>query len=318
MIKRPTVCVPCLVALAAGLVVAAYYPIAAQEKEPPKTPAAQGAGKAEGPEAAAVRETNRSYAEAFGRADAKAIAALWTEDGEYNGLDIEPIRGRAALQAAYAQFFKDNPKATLQGRVETVRLLGPRAAVQEGTLLSRLPGEKEHGETRFSAFLVLEEGGWRFASVREWLPETVEHVSLEDIAWLAGDWVGKGKNGEARLTYTLDENKSFLRCRYSVTREGTVVRSGTQVIGKDPNGGLRSWQFEADGGFGEWTWSRDGSRWVIEGAGTLPDGAEETASHLLVPLDKNTFTWQLLERSTSGVAEQGQPPVKVTREKADK
>jgi hypothetical protein len=103
-----------------------------------------------------------------------------------------------------------------------------------------------------------------------------------------------------------------------VSKEGKVVRSGTQIIGKDPNAALRSWQFENDGGFGEWAWSRDGNRWVIEGVGTQPDGDEETATHLLVPIDKDTFTWQVTERTSNGVAEPGNPPVKVTRVKAAK
>ena len=326
MIRRPSVRVTCLAALVAGTIVAALCPLAARVRAARAAAAAEldaakaAAEKGESAELAAVREANREFARAYARGDAKAVAAMWTESGEYDGLDAEPLRGRAALEAAYARFFKDNPKATLEARVESVRLLGPRAAVEEGTLRSGLAGEQKRGqETRFSSFLVLEDKGWRFASVREWEGEATEPpVSLADLAWLAGDWSGKGKQGEARLSYTLDENKAFLRSRYSVSKDGTVVRSGTQVIAKDPNAGLRSWQFEDDGGFGEWSWSRDGDRWVIEGTATLPDGSEETASHLLVPLDKDTFTWQMLGRSSGGVEEPGRPPVKVRRVAADK
>jgi hypothetical protein len=135
---------------------------------------------------------------------------------------------------------------------------------------------------------------------------------------MVGDWTGKGKLGEAKLSYAFDENKKFLRGRYSISQDGKVARSGTQVIANDPNAGLRSWQFESDGGFGEWLWSRDGTRWVIQGSGTMPDGTEETASHLLVPLDNDTFTWQVLERASGGEVLSAQPPVRVTRAKADK
>jgi uncharacterized protein (TIGR02246 family) len=320
MVRKLNVWIVCLSALIAAVIGAASYPLFARGKESgaAKTAATEDA-KAEAPELAAVRQANREYAEAFARADAKAMAALWTENGEYDGVDAEPIRGRAALEATYTRFFKENPKAVLEARVESVRLLGSRAAVEEGSLRSGLAGEKERkGETRFSAFLVLEEKGWRFASVREWDPEPAESVSLDDLAWIVGDWVGKGKQGEAKLSYTLDENKAFLRSRYSVSRDGKVARTGTQVIARDPKGGLRSWQFEDDGGFGEWVWQREGGRWVIEGSGTLPDGTEETATHLLVPIDNNSFTWQVIERTTGGVEQAGNPPVKVKRVKADK
>ena len=46
-----------------------------------------------------------------------------------------------------------------------------------------------------------------------------------------------------------DEGKAFLHCRYTMTKDGTVVSSGLQVIGKDPAGGLRSWQFDKSGTF---------------------------------------------------------------------
>jgi uncharacterized protein (TIGR02246 family) len=311
MFRKSTVWIPCVAAAAIAVVVAARYPLAAQEKGPADA-------KADSPAQAAVRQASRDFALAFAKGDAKAIAALWTEGGQYDGVDAEPIYGRAAIEAAYAKFFKENPKATLEARVESVRMLGTRAALEEGVLQSAMPGKKAEGPTRFEAFLVLEEGGWRFASVREWEPEEAEHVTLDDVAWLEGDWAGKRKDEEVKLSYVRDQNKAFLRGRYSITREGKVAKSGTQIIARDPNGGLRSWQFEDHGGFGEWEWTRDGKHWVVEGEGTEPDGDEQTASHLLVPIDHDTFTWHVTESTIDGVAEPGGPPLKMTRVKASK
>jgi uncharacterized protein (TIGR02246 family) len=311
----------CLAALAAGAIVAVCYPLASQVRARADDAAKPADGdKKEPAEVAAIRQTNQEYRQAFARGDAKALAALWTESGEFDGVDAEPVRGRAALEAAYAKFFKDNPKATVEPHTESIRLLGPRAAVEEGTLQSGLSGQSKPGqETRFSAFLVLEDKGWHYASVREWEAEPAEPaVSLQDVAWLVGDWSAKGNKREAQLTYTLDDNKAFLRCRYKVTQDGKVVSSGTQVIGRDPNAGLRAWQFEDDGGFGESTWSRDGDRWVIEATATQPDGNEETATNMLIPVDKDTYVWHMLGRTSGGVEEPGHPPVKVRRVKASK
>jgi len=321
MTRNRAASVLCLIALTVSALIVTRYPITAQEKGSAEKSADQPppeAAKAESPEIAAVRDLNRLFREAYNRGDAKAIAALWTRDGEYDGVEAEPIKGQAAIEAIYARFFKENPNAELQGKTEAIRLLGSRAAVEEGTLSSHLPNEKVAGTTRFTAFVVLEEKGWRFASVREWIPESNEKVTLNDLAWLEGEWIGKGKQGEAHITYTFDENKMFMRSKYSVTRDGKVVRSGTQVLGTDPKGGVRSWQFESDGGFGEWAWSREGDRWVIASEGTLPDGTDETATHILMPVDKNTYIWQLVERTMGGEAQPAHPPVKVKRVQADK
>jgi hypothetical protein len=155
------------------------------------------------------------------------------------------------------------------------------------------------------------------ASVREVVPDPTD-LTMKDVEWLLGDWVAKSDDAEARLSYAWDEDKVFVRGRYSLKQGGKVVSSGTQVIGKDPNGGLRSWQFDANGSFGEWFWVRDEGRVIIEAVGTLPDGSETTAVNIVIPLGKDAFTWQSLERTAAGSPLPDTPPVKVTRVQAEK
>jgi uncharacterized protein (TIGR02246 family) len=315
MSKHGRVFAVALAALAAAVAVGSLYRSPAQDKAPP--PAGRGA-KGDSAEVAAVRKTAEEFARAFNKGDARAVAALWTKDGEYVGPDGEPLRGREAIERAYAAFFKNNPKARVEVRIESVRVLGRSAALEEGALKLRRPGDREPGESRYSVLHVRADDGWRMASVREWMPNPAELVSLKDVEWLVGDWVA-GKDGtEARVHYAWDDDRAFLRGRYTLTRDGKVLSSGTQVIGKDPAGGLRSWQFDRSGSYGEWAWTRDEGRWVIEAAGTLPDGSDVTAVNLLVPLGKDAFTWQTAERTAAGSALPGTPPVKVARVRSDK
>jgi hypothetical protein len=202
--------------------------------------------------------------------------------------------------------------------IESLRLLGRQAALEEGALKLRLPGEKEPGVSRYSVLHVREDDGWRMASVREWVPDPAELVSLKDLDWLIGDWVAKEGDTELRTSYAWDEDHAFLRCRYTLKEGGNVVSSGTQVIGKDPAGGLRSWLFDRSGSFGESSWSRDENRWVLDATGTLPDGSTTTAVNILIPLSKDAFTWQSVERTAAGSPLPDAPPLKVTRVKAQK
>lgn len=80
-------------------------PAAAEGTDQPRDKAAASR------EAAAVRKTAEQFNEAFNRGDAKAVAAFWTKDGEYVGPDGEAVRGRQALEKAYADFLKKNPSA---------------------------------------------------------------------------------------------------------------------------------------------------------------------------------------------------------------
>jgi uncharacterized protein (TIGR02246 family) len=281
-------------------------------------PADKGQDQPDSAQLAAVKKTAQAYAKAFNAGDAKALAALWTKDGEYVGPDGETIRGRAAIEAEYAEFFKKNPKASLEVQVDAVRVFGRHTAVEEGRLRRRLPGEAEPDVSRYSVLHVSEDDGWRMAAVREWVPDPQEMVSLKDVEWLLGSWVARSDEGELSITYAWDEDKAFLRGRYTVKRGGKVESSGTQVIGKDPAGGLRSWLFDSSGTYGESAWSRDENRWVIEAAGTLPDGSDMTAVNYLIPLGKNAFTWQSVERTAAGSSLPDTAPLKVSRVQAGK
>src|SRR4051794_7122136 len=59
---------------------------------------------------AAIRAAMQSFAKSFESGDAKALAAHWTDEGEYQGESAGTIRGRKALEAGFTAFFAKNPK----------------------------------------------------------------------------------------------------------------------------------------------------------------------------------------------------------------
>jgi uncharacterized protein (TIGR02246 family) len=304
-----------VLAVVAGATAVSLPPLLAQDK--PVTGDKKPA-QPESAEMAAVRKTADAFARAFNAGDARAVAAFWTKDGEFIDARGETTRGRDAIEKSYVAFFKQHPKAHIEVDIESVRLLGRYTALEEGKLKLTLPGDTQPGISRYSVLHVRQEDGWHMASVREWVPDPQALVSLKDVAWLLGAWTAKGPEGEIHITYKWDEDKAFLRGRYVLSKGDKVLNAGTQIIGKNPGGGLRSWVFDKSGSFGESVWWRDEKRWVIEAVGTLPDGSESTAVNVLIPLNQDAFTWQAIERTVAGSPTLGTPPVKVTRMKADK
>jgi uncharacterized protein (TIGR02246 family) len=267
---------------------------------------------------AAVRRTAEAFTTAFNAGDAKAVAALWAPDGEYVGPDGHKVRGRSAITKAYAEFFKGMPKARVEVHIDSIRSLGKHTALEEGSLKLYLPGDTEPGVSHYSVLHVREGEGWRMATVREWVPEPTEFTALKDIEWLVGAWTAKSTEGDLSIRYTWDEDRVFLRGRYVLKRDGKVATSGTQVIGKNPDGGLRSWMFDGSGSFGQSVWVHDEGRWVIEATGTLPDGSAMTAVNILIPLGRDAFTWQVVEHTAGGAELPGTPPIRVTRVRTEK
>jgi uncharacterized protein (TIGR02246 family) len=306
---RKMVCI----ALACGALAAATAGFLTGQDRPArdrgKTAAEAGESKRKADEEA-IRNLSAEFTRALMKGDAKAVAGLWTEEGEYIAADGTTVRGRPALEAAYAKFFAKTPDVKAEATINSIRFVGRDSAVEEGVAKVRKGKGAEPVTSRYSALYVREDGRWQMALLREW-PD--EGTTLQDLDWLIGTWVAKTEDGEVRTTYEWDENKTFLRARITI-KDGDSTTTATQLIGKDPRtGGLHSWLFGSDGGFGEAAWSLDGKRWLLEATGVTADGGEMTATNILSPIDKDSFSWQSTDRTLNGEAVPNIPPIKVTR-----
>ena len=58
-----------------------------------------------------IRATAAAFVQAFDRGDARAVAALWTPDGSVADDSGTIYKGRPAIEAQYAELFKQNPGA---------------------------------------------------------------------------------------------------------------------------------------------------------------------------------------------------------------
>jgi uncharacterized protein (TIGR02246 family) len=256
----------------------------------------------------------------FNNRDAAAIAAHWTDDGEFIRNDGEPVRGRAEIQKGYADFFKTiKGKPRLEVQLDGLRFPSADTAISEVTLrLKNDDGEFVASSWR-NTLLVREDGKWKVAMVREWDRDVSLDVSLNELDWLIGTWYSSTKDREVTTTYEWDDNKVFIHGRYTVKEGAKVVESGTQMIGKDNvEGAIRSWVFQSDGGFGGGIWTHEGHKWTVDVYGATADGRELTATSIYVRIDPNTYTWQAVDQAVNGDPIADTKPVKVTRQKPAK
>jgi uncharacterized protein (TIGR02246 family) len=260
----------------------------------------------------AIRKLSAAFVRAFEQGDARALAELWTEEGEYIDDDGTTLHGRSAIAEAYAKLFAEKARRKLEVHADSLRFVSRASAIEEGVAKVIMSDDNKPTFSRYSILYAREDGHWRMAVVREW-PD--EGASLQQLDWLIGSWVAKSADGEVRTSYEWDEGKRFIRARFTIQGKDRTI-AGTQRIGKDPRTGqLHSWLFGQDGGFGEATWSWDGRRWVIEATGVQEDGTEMTATNILTPHGRDAFTWQSTNRTVDGEGAPDVPPVKVTRVK---
>jgi uncharacterized protein (TIGR02246 family) len=269
------------------------------------------------PDRLAIEKATQNMIEAFDKRDAAAIAANWTDEGVFVHNEGERIRGRAEIQNGYAEFFKTLPgKPKLEVQPDVLSFPSADMAVSETTL--RLKNEEGDimASGRQETVLVRESGKWKIAIVREWDRDAGLDLSLKDLKWLIGTWRAASEDREVTITYEWDESQAFLRGRFTVKQSAKVIESGTQIIGKDnAKGMIRSWVFQADGGFGDELWTRDGSKWSVDTHGVRADGTVLTATNIYIRVDPETVTWQAVNQVLDGVPVADTPPIKVTRQK---
>ena len=126
-----------------------------------------------------------------------------------------------------------------------------------------------------------------------------------DVATITTDcsWKHKGK---------------FLTRSFKIATNGEATMEGTQFIGWDPvQGGIRSWTFDSEGGFGSGRWIRDGNRWLVKTSFVLASGERASAINIITYVDQDTLRWQSTNREIAGELQPSIPEVTVVRQKSE-
>jgi uncharacterized protein (TIGR02246 family) len=269
----------------------------------------------------AIRSTADEFVKAFNAGDAKAISSEWAADADYTDELGVSHHGRAAIEEYYSKLFKEHKGGSIAIKIESIRFLGPNVAIEKGIATDKAPS----GETSASRYTVVHarrDGKWEMIDCKDAPYDPSEDEDhLKSLEWLVGEWKidAADKSEDRRVKFEWAGGRNFIKSSYTATKDGKTTVTGGQIIGWHPKKGrIVSMQFEAGGGFGNNLWAKDGSKWVLDATGVLPDGSDTTAVNVITPIDANSFTWQSEKRTLDGVKLPDIPPVKVTRIKSNK
>jgi len=267
------------------------------------------------PDRAAIEKALESYVSAYNRGDAKAVAALWSESGEWLSPGGERIQGRKAIEQAMRDFFAKGKGVKVEVVDPKVRFIASDVAIEEGTARVIVPGEPP-SESSYLAVHVKKDGKWRLDTVRETeLPgDSAASEKLQQLEWMVGDWIDASPDSTNEISVKWTKNKAFLSCSFRVTAPGEDALEGTQVIGWDPaEGVIRSWMFDSDGGFGQGVWSQKDDRWMVKFSQVLADGRKASATNIYRPIDAGAYSWQSIGRQVDGQFAPNIEEIKVVR-----
>lgn len=245
----------------------------------------------EGAPVAEIRKAAEQVVKTFNAGKADELAEVFLPGGELIDEQGTVYHGQAEIKAILGAFFKKFPGAKLTLNIESVRPVGP-VALEEGTRTMTAKGDGAQSKFRYLAVWAKTDKGWKIASFRDFADDTpaTAHEYLAPLAWLVGEWINEGADGKVAITYRWSDDKNYLLGEFDFTPTGAARRKSSQRIGWDPAAGkIRSWLFDADGGFAEgiWTVVADGA--VIKTASVNPDGSTATATMTVTPEGKDRY-----------------------------
>lgn len=256
-----------------------------------------------------------AFRDAFNRGDAKAVAALWAPDGEYIDEEGRRFIGRETIAAEYAKFFAAYPGVKIQIAVDSLRMVGPSTAIEDGRTAIHPAPPGIPGSSKYTAVHVLVDGKWLMATVRD---SRVEHVSaydhLRDLEWMVGSWSAEEHGASVSMTLSWGPGKSFLERSYSVNKGGIATAAGKQIIAWDAQGQrIESWTFSSDGGRSLGIWSPTEGGWSIATSSLAADGSTASSVNSYLRIDDNGLAWRSTQRTSAGVAQPDLPEVVLRR-----
>lgn len=251
---------------------------------------------------AAIRGNVAQFAKAFNAGDAKAIAALFTPNGQILDKDGNATEGRDAIAEVFAAAAKANPKRKIEVTVESIRFIGNDLAIEVGTTKTTESANETPDVDKYSAIHVKRDGKWLMAFARDEEGGSASaQEQLQPLAWLRGEWIDDGGNIVVASKCDWSDDKNFLMQTFQIKVGGRDAMTVSQRIGWDPHAlRVRSWVFDSEGGFGESIWHRNGKDWTIRATGVRPDGSTASATNHLQPFGPDGFVWRSTERFVAG------------------
>jgi|APTNR8051073442_1049403.scaffolds.fasta_scaffold22731_2 uncharacterized protein (TIGR02246 family) len=257
------------------------------------------------PEIAGLEQAAADFVIAFNAKDSEAIAKLFLENGEISDDgDGSIISGREQIAAHYAGLFAGENVPSLAIEVDSVRLVAPNLAIEDGTAhFTDAEGDAPPRSTAYTAVLMKNgDQAWQIASTRSLRDVTEDAGRLADLAaTINGDWTTLNEGVRLDLAFGWDETGNFITGEMLTTTADGEPQPGTIRISWDAaKQSIVSWIFDAEGGVSEGIWTPTEDGWLIRSEGTTGDGEILGASQSLTTEGPNTLLWTATHRVVDG------------------
>jgi uncharacterized protein (TIGR02246 family) len=255
---------------------------------------------------AGLQKAAADFVTAYNNRDAAAIAALFTEEGEMADITGTKLNsGRAEIQARYEEIF-EGEAAQMALEVDSVRIVAPNLAIEDGTVHITLLAEDElpPRSVHYTAVLMRNaDNVWQIASTRDLADVTAADGNLAELAeTLKGEWTSRTRDGvQLDIAFGWDPSGKFIAGETLTHTADSVPQQGTIRIGWNAaKKSIVSWIFDANGGVIQGVWTPTLEGWRVRAEGTTAEGETITLNQKLTVDGQNTLIWSSTNRVVDG------------------
>lgn len=264
----------------------------------------------------AIRNLVRKLQRAYNAHTPQEVRGCFLPAGQWVDETASSLRGAAAIEEACVSLFDREPRTHLSADIEGIWFLGDDLAlVQVHALATSAPGQREVHDRISLVCQRTAAGVWEIAVLYDQAGDEGDHQSrLEPLAWILGDWIDESPREAARVHFAWSPGGNSLVGRFHLQIGDQYRGAGEERIGWDPvRKRIRSWIFDADGGYLEGDWHRSGDRWIVKYTGATAAGEVRSSTHELTPIDADHWKWNARDRVIGDVLQPDIADVTVVR-----
>lgn len=255
--------------------------------------------KAQGQDQSEISESALAFEKAYNAHEVDKLSEQFTSDAIVVDETGETVTGREEIGRSFRTLFETFPKAKMSISLDSIRLVAPGVAVEDGWTSVIYEPDTPAVISRYTVVHVKKDGHWQMASVRDFPANTelTPHQHLQTLEWMVGEWVDESQESMVETSCRWSKDGNFLLQDFTVRWNGISTIQGTQRIGWDPvRRQIRSWVFDSSGGFGESVWLPDGYGWAVKASGVTPDGQMASATRMLIRQGADSYLLRMTER----------------------
>jgi uncharacterized protein (TIGR02246 family) len=266
--------------------------------------------KTKGEWQAAVAEVGEQFKAHYATGDAKAIAAMFTEAGEFIDSERVVYSGRKDIEVEFGALFEVIPVRKMELVVDSVRQVADSVVVEDGHAWIQI-GEAATTVSQYCSVLVRDGDQWKIASLRDIKSEYASASDrLSSLDWIIGEWIDESDSGVVEYEFGWSEDNNFILGSYQIRNIEEEDFNGSVRIGWDAaNKQFKSWLFDSEGGVSIGYWNPIDEGWIIKNTGTRSDGVVGSSTNYYQLVEDGRVLWKSFDRHVGG---EKKPDVEVT------